>query len=353
MESRKRLINALTGDKTDRVPLTEICFWPETIKRWEKEGLPEGVSPLDFLGMDKIHISCPFDCSLMLPETIIEETDDYIIKRNSDGVTVKSWKNSYAPPSEVDFLIKTRDDWHKVRESFLNTERFIEDRLRMYEIAKKERIFLTANPCEPIWYLLTTLGFERALSAMVSESELIEEIISDYTSFILKMLNISWERGIRYDALFLFSDLCYKNGMLFSPRTYKERFMQYHHLIKKYCNEHNMYLIIHCDGNIKELLPLLIEVGFDCIQPLEARAGNDVRDLIEEYRDAITFFGNINMDVLSRGNKDEIEEEVLTKIEAGKKYGKYIFHSDHSVPPTVSFDSYIQACEIAKKYGVY
>lgn len=353
MESRERFINTLRGKKTDRVPLTEICFWPDTIKRWEREGLPEGVSPLDFLGMDKIHISCPFDCSLMLPEKVIEETDDYVIKINSDGVTVKSWKISYAPPSEIDFLIKTKDDWNRVKGSFLNTERFIEDRVKMYQIAKEERVFLTANPTEPIWYLLTTLGFERSLSAMASEPELINEIMEDYTNFILKMLDISWERGIRYDALFLFSDLCYKNGMLFSPRTYREHFMKYHIAIKKYCTEHNMFLILHCDGNIKELIPLLIEVGFDCIQPLEARAGNDVRILIEEYKDNIAFFGNINMDVLSRGDKREIEEEVLTKIEAGKKYGKYIFHSDHSVPPTVSFESYIFACETAKKYGVY
>jgi uroporphyrinogen decarboxylase len=35
------------------------------------------------------------------------------------------------------------------------------------------------------------------------------------------------------------------------------------------------------------------------------------------------------------------------------KGGGYIFHSDHSVPPTVSFDNYKYAMELVDKYGRY
>ena len=51
-------------------------------------------------------------------------------------------------------------------------------------------------------------------------------------------------------------------------------------------------VIMHCDGDVHEFIPLLIEAGFDCIQPLEARAGNDVRKLKGQYGKDIAFFGN-------------------------------------------------------------
>ncbi|MBU0715474.1 MAG: hypothetical protein KJ964_08975, partial [Verrucomicrobia bacterium] len=93
--------------------------------------------------------------------------------------------------------------------------------------------------------------------------------------------------------------------------------------------------------------------GFDCIQPLEARAGNDVRKLKKEYGSDIAFFGNINMDVLARGIAREIEAEVVSKVMVAKEGGGYIFHSDHSVPPTVSFESYRLAVDLARKHGGY
>ncbi|MEI6499654.1 MAG: uroporphyrinogen decarboxylase family protein, partial [Armatimonadota bacterium] len=66
-----------------------------------------------------------------------------------------------------------------------------------------------------------------------------------------------------------------------------------------------------------------------------------------------TFFGNINNDVLARGDREEIREEVTSKVLAAKPGGGYIWHSDHSVPPTVSLASYRYAVELAREFGQY
>jgi uroporphyrinogen decarboxylase len=101
---------------------------------------------------------------------------------------------------------------------------------------------------------------------------------------------------------------------------------------------------------VRKFIPLLIETGFDCVQPLEARQGNDVRDLKGRFGSQIALFGNISADVMSQ-TKAAIEEEVSTKVEAAKGGGGYIFHSDHSVPPLISFDNYCFVMEQAKKHG--
>jgi uroporphyrinogen decarboxylase len=188
---------------------------------------------------------------------------------------------------------------------------------------------------------------------MMLEPEFIEDMLVSHTDFSLQMLELCLARGLRFDAVWFFADLCYKNGMLFSPALYRRLVQPCHHRFHEFCTRHGLFLILHCDGDVREFIPLLIEVGFDCIQPLEARAGNDVRQLKGRYGADIAFFGNINMDLLARGDRAEIRHEVVSKVTTAKAGGGYIFHSDHSVPPGVSFDSYRYAVELAKEHGAF
>ncbi|GAH46744.1 unnamed protein product, partial [marine sediment metagenome] len=112
-------------------------------------------------------------------------------------------------------------------------------------------------------------------------------------------------------------------------------------------------VIYHTDGNLGELLPLLLETGIDAIQPIEAKAGNDVRYLKKKYARKVTLFGNIDVQVLSEGNPGRIEAEIRGKLAVAKVGGGYIYHSDHSVPPTVSLEAYRFAMECVERYGKY
>ena len=134
------------------------------------------------------------------------------------------------------------------------------------------------------------------------ESDPVERLVRSQAEMSLELLRKLLAQGVTPDAVWFFSDLCYRNGMLFSPRVYREHVLRYHQRFAELCHEHDMFMILHCDGDVSELIPLLIEAGFDCIEPLEARQGNDVRELKPLYGDRISFFGNINMDVLATGD---------------------------------------------------
>jgi len=51
------------------------------------------------------------------------------------------------------------------------------------------------------------------------------------------------------------------------------------------------------------------------------------------------------------GSKKLIEEEARSKVSKAKEGGGYIFHSDHSVPPIVSWKNYCYAIKIAREAG--
>lgn len=366
MQSRDRILAALNGDGMDRIPIMEIGIWPETLERWQNEGLPKGVSPHDYLGFDKLEL-LTYDGSLQLKEEIIEEDDETRVYTDGDGCRYKAWKKKQGSPHLIESSVKDTSDWKRLRDNlkadFSRFEKvkkepvFGLDRDKSqcdaYKSSIENNMFNVIIPTEPCWYYLRLLGEEEALITMATDPDFVEEIISDYNEFNISMIEMMYQRDYRFDAMWVFSDLCYKNGMLFSPKFFRERVLPYQKRFFKFCRDKGMKVIYHSDGYIKDLLPLLIEAGIDCIQPLEARAGNNVIEYSKLYADKISFIGNINADILASGEKNMIFDEIGTKVSSAKETRRYLFHSDHSVPPTVSFDNYCYAIELAKKFGRY
>ncbi len=353
MTSRERLCTALRRQTPDRVPRCEQCFWPETLTRWRREGMPADTTPSQLFDLDGFR-NVSFDHSLRLPEETLEENADWVLKRDADGVVYKHWIHHYGPPAEVDVLVKTRSDWERVRERLQPDPDRISDAARkaIANAASAEQ-FCTVSPGEPVWWALRTLGTENALLALALEPDLLVDMMQAQANLALSLMRQLLDGGSRPDGILFSSDLCYRNGILFSPSTYRSLMMDLHREYADLCHENGMLLILHCDGDVRELIPLLIEAGFDCVEPLEARAGNDVRELKPLYGDRISFFGNTDMDVLVTGNRQLIREEVVSKVVAAKPGGGYVHQSDHSVPPTVSYDAYRYWMDLAREYGEY
>src|SRR5512140_2691454 len=98
MTSRERILAALERRQPDRLPVCETTFWPETLDRWHKEGLPAGVTldnreALDAcFGLDSIACTNDlFDPSFGLPVRTLEQTAEYRVIVDSYGKTVKEW----------------------------------------------------------------------------------------------------------------------------------------------------------------------------------------------------------------------------------------------------------------------
>lgn len=352
MTSRERMLRTLLRKPVDRIPRYDISYWPETKARWQREGLPEDADLTAHFGLDRI-ACCGFDGSFQLAEEQLEETSDWLITRDSNGILTKKWTTRYGPPHVLDYVLKTRQDWERLRERLTPSEGRIADG---FAASVRNHItndvFTCLSPVEPCWFFVRCMGFDSLLLNLAAEPEWVQEMFDTYTEFLLAMCELCVQRGVSFDALWMFDDLCYKNGMLFSPAMFRQFLTPLHRRIRRFCDENDMRLILHCDGYVGEFIPLLIEVGYDAIQPLEARAGNDVRHYKALYGDRICLFGNISVDVMST-TRAAIEAEVRGKISVAKQGGGYIYHSDHSIPPTVSYANYQYAMELVREVGGY
>lgn len=237
MTSQERIRAAIARESLDRVPMLEIGFWNETVERFYREGIPRDFvfqSPLwgggayhtehtleDYFGLDRIAVMA-YDGSLRLEQETLEETETYRIFRNADGLTYKAFQNVTAPPLCMDFSVKTRADWEALKERLAaDTSRCLPGFAEAYGSAKKKDAYKVIKPEEGCQYAIYLLGDEACYVNMVPEPDWIEDIIRTYTERQIEMMEIILGQGYEFDAMWVFSDLCYKNDMLFSPAFYR------------------------------------------------------------------------------------------------------------------------------------
>lgn len=352
MTSAERVQLALEHKEADRVAIHDSP-WGTTIARWHKEGLPEDKGPHEYFGYEFAGTGC--DGSLQLPTETVEETDDYVVARNADGALVKNWKASTSTPELLDFSINTREKWeeHKPRMAWNDSRVDWENALRGHNAAREKGLF--SPYCAAIGYDRTAMltGPETLLMAIVEDPDWVRDLFAANAELNIAAMEEMMARGFVFDGVFFFDDLGYKHKPFFSPRAYRECLLPYHKRLCSFAHGKGLKVILHSCGCVNEHIPGFIEAGFDCLQPLEVKAGMDLVQLKKDYGDVLAFMGGIDVRAMADPDPSVIEREVRDKITLAKRGGGYIYHSDHSVPDNVSFTQYCRTIELVRQYGSY
>jgi len=345
---RDRVLAALTHRTLDRVPITETCYWPETIERWRAEGLPKDADPMDLFGLEFAVLG--YDHSLLRPREVIEETERFVIARESDGTIRREWKGRTATPEFLEYPLKSEADWSQMRgEVLAEPERRVQGLKDAWPRHREAGRFMAFGASEPGWYCVRLMGFEAFGLAVLEKPDLLRQIMQAMVRQFADAFDCATKQGMEPDGVMIYGDLCFRNGPLVSPKHFRELILPYQRDMVRHARKP---VIWHCDGDVRLLMPFVAEAGISCMQPLEARAGNDVRTMKRQYGEGLAFMGNIAVEAMSAGG-EQMEEEIASKIGIAKEGGGYIFHSDHSVPPTVSLENYTKVLELVKRYGAY
>ena len=352
MDSRERILTTLRGGVPDRIGRTDTP-WSETIARWKTEGLQEGQDINELFGFD-FHGLGWSDMSLRLPTEVFEDCEEYVLQRDANGVTRKDFKReSGHTPHWLEHTLTTAKDWYEHKDRLVfDDSRLAASIKESAEAGRARKKFVHFTGVEAYEAAWPVFGQVNIFTLMMDEPEAAADVFMTYTDLIIASAKRSVELGVDFDGAWFYGDVGYRNGTLFSPECYEKLLFPAHRKMCDYFKSIDKPVILHSCGKIQALIPRFIEAGFSAIQPLEAKCGQDARELKQLYRGKITLFGNIDVRALS-GTKQDIEDEIRSKVQIAGEGGGYIFHSDHSVPPTVSWDNYRYAIELLEKYGRY
>lgn len=352
MTSAERFRCVFNHKEPDRLPIYDSP-WNSTWQRWRREGYPEGADPADFFGWDRV-ASIRIDNSPRYPVGVVEETDEYTIHTTAWGTTQKNWKSKGGVPEFEAFTITDPDSWRQAKKRMTpDPSRIDWDRLKVeYPKWREQGAWITVGG----WFGYDVfaswiVGYERVLMAMVEEPEWCQDMFRTALELDIAMMEMLLERGYTFDSFDWPDDLGYRNGLLFSLKTYREVSKPVHKQAIDWCHAHGIKAHMHSCGNIMALADDLVELGLDCLNPLEIKAGMDPLALKATHGDKLVLQGGI--DVRNWNDPAKAEAELREKLPVLMKNGGYIFHSDHSIPETISLKEYQYVLELAKKLGTY
>jgi uroporphyrinogen-III decarboxylase len=186
---------------------------------------------------------------------------------------------------------------------------------------------------------------------MAEMPELLADFVNRIGKFLLAFAKAQVAAGKgRLCGMYIWGDVAYRNGMLFSPARWREIFKPHVKALIDLCHSHGLVTIYHGCGNATAIFDDLIQIGLDAYNPLEAKADLDVVALKKRYAGKLAFVGNIDVRVLEKGNPDSIKSEVLYKLQAARG-GGWVFQSDHSVSSAVAPESYELAIKALREFG--
>jgi uroporphyrinogen decarboxylase len=353
MTSRERVAKALRHERPDRVPIHE-AFWEATQNRWRGEGLPPDISADDYF--ETAIRTIGIDNSFGFPTEEVERTDQWVTVRDDWGILKRDWLDHRSTPELLDFRVKSRADWDALKGRLApDPSRYDWEALKAEHARLREQgkfVCISVIPgYEATW---RKTGPEALLIAIADAPEWVMEMYEYDADSIIGGARLFIERGFDFDGAWLWDDLAYKNGPLFSPKAYRAQLLPYHKRVVDFFHSQGRPVILHSCGNITDLVPALLDAGFDCLQALEVKAGVDLAFLVREYGGSACFMGGVDVRTFWAEDEAVFEREVLGKLDIGMSNpGGYVFHSDHSIPPQVSFQRYARVVELVTEHGAY
>ena len=403
MSSRELTHNLLTGKgDCDRVGLYEH-FWVETPLTWVAQGYPtaktatadddgtlaggehlarvvhgspsfvgEGQNiapenPVRVFDYDMCPAGGMFDVDPISDgEEIIQETDTFIVKRNGAGAVFRYWKHKSGTPEHIDFTMTSREVWEQKYRSHLleldpgrletgswKASTLGQDAAELAWGRANGKWTFFAHVC--IWETMRgSLGDVCMFESLLLDPGWIRDFNRVYTDFYKAHFQLLFDTLGMPDGIWLYDDLGYRNGLFASPKVLQELIFPYYGELVDYFHALGLPVVLHSCGDVTQGLPLIVDAGFDALQPLEVKAGCDPFAFAEAYGDQLAFIGGLDVRYLESNDREIIEREVARLVEGMKARGaRYFFHSDHSITPLVDFDSYRFALDVYRQHMMY
>ena len=382
MKSRERVMLTLSHQEPDRIPIdlgaTIVSSIAKNAYVELKNYLGIPLEPvrlldhiqqlpyidevlLDLFGVD-LRMICLPPAAAPTPD-IFEEGGNYAF--------VDRWGSKLHMPKEGGLYF----DWvdFAIQESTMSA-------LENYDLPQPDPPEYTARLCQQAQYLfektdyalvgsaifgggifeqaLRIRGMQNFLMALLDEPEFADRLMERVTDVYVESCNNYLDALGEYLHVFLyFDDVCGQDGWLISPDLYRKMIKpKQRRLVEAVKQKTNARVFYHGCGAVYALIPDLIEIGIDIINPVQVSArGMDTRQLKKEFGKDIVFWGGgvDTQHVLPFGKPEQVADEVRRRIDDLAPGGGFVFAAVHNIQSFVPPQNIVTAFQTALEYGNY
>ncbi|MBN1876583.1 MAG: uroporphyrinogen-III decarboxylase-like protein [Anaerolineae bacterium] len=325
MTPKERWLAVLNREKPDRVPMD---YW----------GTDEATAKLvKYLGRanfdevaEKLHIDCPLSVGpIYIGPPIAPGMDMYGCRHQDvnygDGVYSEVVYHPLAPYTSVDEIEDTytwpTPDWFDYA--------VIPDQFK-----GNEHRPVRGGGSEPFLQYARLRGLELAYTDLVLNPELVHYCLDKLFDFAYENTRRIYEQ-IPGQVTFSYvaEDLGSQERLLFSMRHIREFLLPRMQRMMDLVHEGGGVVFTHSDGAVRPVIPALIEIGMDVLNPIQWRCKGMEREALKrDFGDQIIFHGGVdNQQTLAFGSVEDVIGEVKANIAILGAGGGYIIAPCHNI----------------------
>jgi uroporphyrinogen decarboxylase len=156
------------------------------------------------------------------------------------------------------------------------------------------------------------------------------------------------------DVVVYADDIAFQDQPMFSPRMYRKLIKPRQKRVFDLLKRSGLKVFYHSCGNVRPLLPDLVEMGVDIINPVQVSAEgmDDTAALKAEWGRELAFWGGVDTQaVLPRGSVHDVRHEVWRRLDDLAPGGGYVLAAVHDVQPEVPPANLCAMFEAADEWG--
>ena len=204
------------------------------------------------------------------------------------------------------------------------------------QIAAWEAYPIQGGGSEPFLLYKNLRGDEQAMMDLVLNPQIVEYCLG-------KLFDLAYQRSLRiYETIpgkvnitYVAEDMGGQDNLMFSKRHIRQFLLPGMKRIADLAHQAGAYVFHHNDGNCRAIIPDMLELGIDVLNPIQWRCkGMEREGLKADFGDRLIFHGGVdNQYTLPFGSVDEVRQEVLDNLRIFGAGGGYILAPCHNIQP--------------------
>ena len=344
MTSKQRALAAINLQKPDRTPLDYWAVPGITLALMEKLGFSEEEELLRYFNADFRYIFPSYRGPE--PESSPDWQEDlWQVRRDSVyNEVIKAPLSEASSPANLDSYPWPQPEWYDVS-NFRAECAGLQD---YCVVLCDERTNRTSVLHQGIYLR----GMENMMMDLAVNPPLVHELFERVTDFYLRLNRKIFEAADgAVDVILVGDDFGTQGGLLISRKMLGE--FVYPHLKKHFslAHEYGIKVMFHSCGAIRELIPDLIGLGVDILNPLQSGAeGMEPAGLKKEFGDRICFHGSVDTQkTLPFGSEADVRAQVRDRIKTLSPGGGFILAPTHNFQINTPLENIIAVYDEAQK----
>jgi len=355
MTARERFNRQMSWQSVDRCFNMEFGYWQENFTEW-RMFRENGITTMDeadeFFSFDPIKtlrgvlwMCPPFEVRE------ISRNDKYIVLQNEDGLTAEVPVNGHSTiPHYTGSAIQTPQDWDRVKKEHFD----IQHPGRILDIEALKKMYpedrdypLGIDVGSGIGRIRDMLSFEGICYAIYDYPEMLEDMVETCCQLIEHQMDQLLPH-FTFDYASSWEDICFNHGPIVPPWFFDDVIVPRYKRIRKKLDEYGIDLwFTDCDGDVRPILPQLMEGGINCLFPYEVNSCAHPGELLDQYEGRLRIMGGV--DKIQLGAGPEAIRKYLESLVPYVERGGYIPFCDHRCPPNVKEEDYLYYLDLKEK----